>query len=1044
MPLRQRRAARGRLLACLGVLLGFAGLSVVRAAPVEFDIPPQRADASLTQFARQSGIPVLFPYDLVSSRQAQSLRGRYEPAEGLRRLLQGTGLEARSEANGQISVRAAANAPRPPVNGLNSTLRREEAQPGDDVHEVTVTGSRIERDGMKTPTPVTAIYGAELQAMGPNSLVDALVQLPQFLNNDTPQTQSFATAGAAGSSFMNLRGIGSSRTLVLLDGRRVVPTTRAGAVDIALLPKTLIQRIEVVTGGASAAYGSDAVSGVVNILLDRDVDGLKLRAQGGLSELGDDANRELAASWGSPLGERSHLLVAAEYAQADGIRGYARRHWFQGWATITNPDTGGPAQVTVPDVHSTAYTYGGLITTGPLAGTQFLAGGVPAPFLPGTVVGATTQSGGSGVDPGRDVVWIMPRQTRASGFAKFDTGWDNGVTAYVQALAGYSDNAYEKDPSSEWGPWDMTIYADNAFLPQDIRVRMQAANLGSFRMGRVGALDLGSSRVHNRSRLLSTTVGAEASLPHDWNVEGYYQFGVNHAELTYANIVRLDRVYRAVDTVVDPAGGDIVCRSTLTFPTDGCVPADPFGPGSISPAANAWIKEGTAEQDQRVEQHVAEITLQGQSLQLPAGPVTTAVGAAWRRESLENHPHRFPSDLEGLIVTPDTQAGYKGLPAAYSGQTSIFERTAVADIAGAYSVREVFGEGVVPLVRDVPGLQRLDLNAALRHAHYSGSGGVLAWKAGLDWQMVRDLRLRATRSRDVRAGGLSERFDFSGSGSIVADRFLPNSPVYAITAIRGGNPAVEPERADTLTFGGVYQPSWLQGLSLSADYYDIKIHGAIASLGVQAVMDRCFAGEASLCSLITRSETSGQVISINNSVLNIAQARSRGIDAEMTFRRRVHLLGGEEGVALRLFGNYAIEASTTNIDEAPVDRAGQTGLPGGAPRWQANVALAYERGRAQVTVQERVISRGSYVSTFGPADIDDNRVGGAAYTNLRLAWRFGAEPGTLLLFANVSNLFDRAPPLAPDWGFAGSFHTNEGLFDAIGRRFTLGVRLRRQ
>jgi iron complex outermembrane receptor protein len=191
-----------------------------------------------------------------------------------------------------------------------------------------------------------------------------------------------------------------------------------------------------------------------------------------------------------------------------------------------------------------------------------------------------------------------------------------------------------------------------------------------------------------------------------------------------------------------------------------------------------------------------------------------------------------------------------------------------------------------------------------------------------------------------------------------------------------------------------------------------------------------------------RSPETGLITSIDNRFQNIAEARSRGIDAELGLRRRVHLFGGEEGLALRIFANVALESSTTAPGQPTVDRAGQTGLIGGAPRWQANFTLAYERGPLQVTVQERLISSGTYNAAWGPADIDDNRVGSAAYTNLRLSWRWGDDPRSTLLFLNVTNLFDRDPPLAPDWGFVGSVHTNEGLFDVLGRRYTLGLRLR--
>ncbi len=878
--------------------------------------------------------------------------------------------------------------------------------------------------------------------MGPGGLIDALVQLPQFLNNDTPQTQAFQTGGAAGASFLNLRGIGSARTLMLLDGRRIVPTTRSGAADVALLPKALLRRVEVVTGGASAAYGSDAVGGVVNFLLDTHSNGLELRGQGGVSQRGDAANAEWAMTWTGPIGAQSHLAVAAEWSRTDGIRGYADRDWFESWAVVPNTDPAGPLERTVRGARATGYTYGGLITGGPLAGTQFLAGGVPEAFVRGTYFTPTAQVGGSGVDPGRDLVWIQPDQRRASGFAKFSTGWDGGATTFGQLLLGYSNNHFEKDPSSQWGVWSATIEADNAFLPAATRTAMRAAGIERFPLARMSP-DLGASGADNRSVLASATVGFEAPIDRGFELEGYYQFGRNHAELQYEGAVRVDRIYRALDAVIDPRSGAIVCRSTLTFPDDGCVPANPFGPGSIGAAARAWLTEGGSEQDQRLTQHVGELKAQGPVANLPAGTATLAVGTAWRHEAVSNRPTRWPDRLNGLTVRAADLDGYRGLPAVYVDSPNIFERTAGSTVTGSYAVWELFAEGAVPLARDAQAGRRLDLNTAARYASYTGSGGTTAWKAGLDWQLEPWVRLRATRSRDIRAGTLSERFDSSPLGSVIVDRSLAGSPSYAVIALRGGNADIEPEGANTLTFGAVLQPAGVPGAALSLDYFDIRVHNAIVSPGAQASIDGCRDGSAAYCDLITRSPTSGLITHVDTSFLNVAEARTRGVDAELSLRRRVTWFGGSEAVALRILATRTLEMSTTQLDAVPIDRAGQTGLPGGAPRWQANASLAFEHGPLQLTVQQRLISAGTLDATYGSGRIDDNRVGGAAYTNLRGSWRFDREPYSLLLFANVVNVFDRDPPLAPGWGFVGSWHTNEGLFDVIGRRYTLGLRLQR-
>jgi outer membrane receptor protein involved in Fe transport len=921
-------------------------------------------------------------------------------------------------------------------------LAQEAPKPADEVQQVTVTGSRIQQmSGMNTPTPVTAISMDDLKVMAPTTLVDALAQLPQFLNNDTPQTQSFGSSGSAGASYINLRGVGANRTLTLLDGRRVVPSTRTGSLDIALIPDSLVERVDVVTGGASAAYGSDAVSGVVNFVLDTDFTGLKANLQGGVSELGDNQNYEAELSWGRALGDKAHIIAAVDYFQADGIVGYHDRDWFDSCALIAMPaGTPGPRQVHACNVHATGYTYGGLITTGPLKGRQFLEGGVVAPFNPGTIVGQDAQAGGSGVDPGGDLVWIQPDQKRGTAFAHVTYDFTDDVQAFGQVLFGYTNNKFVKDPTNQWGPWQATIYADNAFLPDSLRAEMQAGGIESFGFGRLASpADLGGGLVDNESKMLSTTAGLKWKVG-SWDYNAYYQYGENNAVLTYTNTSRLDRLYRATDAVLD-AGGNPICRSTLTFPNDGCVPINLFGPGSASPEAIAYINGDRSDQDQTIKQHFAEAVIQGRPFSTWAGDVSVATGGAYRKEILDNEVHRYPSSLDGLIVEPAESQGYQGLPPSYVNQTNIFERTAAQPLVGSYNVWEVFGETIVPLAMDSSFAKRLDANAAVRYMNYSGSGGIFAWKGGIDWQIVDDLRLRGTRSRDVRAGTLSERFDYSGTGSNVFDPFLTGRPRYAITSIRAGNPNVDPEKADTLTVGFVYQPSWLDGFNLSVDYYDIKIADAISSLGAQNIVDQCFAGAASVCDLITRNSATGRIDEINNTFLNVAEARSNGVDLEASYRRPVEWFGGGESIAVRAFATFTNELSTTNAGAPKVDRVGQTGLGGGAPKWQANLAVNYARGPLSVVAQERFIGHGVYDATYTTADIDDNTVSSAAYTNLRLSYDISPSDTDMTLYANVTNLFDEDPPLVGSWGFMGSAATNESLFDVLGRRYSVGVRM---
>jgi outer membrane receptor protein involved in Fe transport len=423
-----------------------------------------------------------------------------------------------------------------------------------------------------------------------------------------------------------------------------------------------------------------------------------------------------------------------------------------------------------------------------------------------------------------------------------------------------------------------------------------------------------------------------------------------------------------------------------------------------------------------------------------------AAGASYRRDWFNQNV--TPTELQAGTNMPAVgeNIGYRGLPQAYRGIDNIFERGPSTSPSGGYYVWEVFGEALVPLAVDRKFARTLDLNTAVRYANYQGSGGIMAWKLGLDWAPLNDVRFRATASRDVRAGTLSERFDTTRGPGTVTDPFSGTNVPQVFSQIAGGNPGVKPEKADTLTFGAVYQPSWLTGFGISADVYDIDIKDAIGQLTVQNIVDQCFAGVQSLCALISR-DSDGAINEIRNVFINIAQAKTRGIDIETFYNRPITLFGGNETLRVRAFATYVAENSTIAQAGAPkIDRAGQTGPAGagggnnGAPDWQANVSLGYSNGGFSASIQERYISSGMYNSTYTAADINDNTVDAAYYTNLRLGFESELNNGTgYEIYANVTNLFDADPPLAPGFIFTGTSHTNTTLFDTIGRRYNLGV-----
>src|SRR5690606_9719105 len=362
----------------------------------------------------------------------------------------------------------------------------------------TITGSRIRDTGMTSPVPVTSVNAAELANMAPGNIIESLSQLPLFLNNEQPQTQ-FNFAGSGGASNLNLRGIGTQRTLVLLNGRRVVPSSRLNTVDINLFPDAMIRSVETVTGGASAAYGTDAVAGVANFILDTDFTGLRTHLQTGQTSRGDADNYEFSVAFGTEIGRRGHLLVSGERFDQDGVHDYSDRDWYQGWGTI--PDENGMLLIR-PRVVSRNSTFDGLIIAPgtPLHGLAFRPDGSYAEFVTSDTsfgpLGApparqSIANGGSGDDLGAEVQTLMPDNERESVFAYFDFDVSDNLTVYAQAIYGSNKTNRFNSPrgSLQGTPTAITIFADNAFLPEELRALMNdpVAPIESFTLRRMGS-----------------------------------------------------------------------------------------------------------------------------------------------------------------------------------------------------------------------------------------------------------------------------------------------------------------------------------------------------------------------------------------------------------------------------------------------------------------------------------------------------------------------------------------------------------------------------
>jgi iron complex outermembrane receptor protein len=869
---------------------------------------------------------------------------------------------------------AAAQTPAPPAG-----QEQPNAAPMDAASdgEVVVTGSRIARNGYDAPTPTTVVDAASLNAKAPTQIIDALITLPAFKNSSTASTAGNGNAGSAGQSFANLRGLGPNRTLVLLDGQRFVPSTSIATVDISLLPSALIQRVDVVTGGASAAYGSDAVAGVVNFVLDNRYKGIKGSIESGMTSYGDDQSFKGSLTAGADFAERGHIVVSVEGLKTKGVPPGSRPHSDFPLATLINnpgwtPTNGQTRRFIAPYVYFNNVAYGGVITTGPLAGTEFGPGGTTFSRPSGGQYAGTSNV----LYPGRvqepwqqtQTYYALPEE-RMVGYGRVSWDLTPGLTAYATGiLARNKPGPYGTTPANTLIGGAYNINIANPFIPTAVRNQMTTLGLQSIAVGRYSE-DFGNGLVSRTNNTQRAVIGVQGDVGGGWKLDAYAEYGRNRDKFIIANNLLKANVLLAVDAVQTPTG--VQCRSTLTNPGNGCVPLNIFGPGSASPEAIDYIY-GDSRAVLNLKQKVASVALSGEPFSTWAGPVSTAFGAEYRSESA--HQRTDAASQAGLF--------HIGNPKRLDGH---------------FDVKEVFAETVVPLAKgDTPLLHSVDLNGAVRYTDYSTSGSVVTWKIGGNWEPMEGVRFRATRSRDIRAPNNLELF----SPPIQATAFLVDpvtntQPVAQSFSL--GNPDLKPEKADTTSFGGVIQPHFLRGFEFSVDYYKISIRDSIATLGLQDIVNRCVAGNTELCGLITR--TNGAITQLNSPFLNLQSLKTDGLDIEASYRMRI----GEGTLTARALANKTMSFKI-NDGVTSIDRAGDMSVSA-QPKWTGDFLLSYRQGGFETNADITYIGKGKYDNTYVlPTDINDNTISARAYLNLQVAYDLGSPGKPRQFFLNYDRV----------------------------------------
>jgi len=908
------------------------------------------------------------------------------------------------------------------------------------VEEVVVTGSRIERAGYSAPTPVTVLNTDDLAKKAPSNLPDALNQLPQFAGSISQNAQADTGASKVRSgNYLDIRALGSQRVLILEDGRRVPPTSSNGATDANLIPQLLVQRVDVVTGGASAAYGSDALSGVVNFILNKTFTGAKLVAQTGVSSRSDDASHKFGAAGGVGLLDgRLHLLGSAEYYHSEGIEDRASRYTSSGENTESAMTIGGFGTAAQPyfyvgNAHNNASAYGGYILSGPLAGRQFLADGAVAPFITGTAIPGRPGFGIGGegvVNPSRGRTGV-PSLTTKQLFGRASYKISDDVTAFAQLSYNTGSNEDTNATPLTLGA-GAPIFRENAYLRPDVLAQLGSA--ASFNISRPFA-EWSLLDQRQRSKSVIATLGADAMImgatAHAYYIHGRTDFR------TDANGIDNRRFFAAIDAVRN-ASGQIVCRITVTNPglMDACTPLNIIGVGNASPAAQAFVR-GYSIWQTRNEMDLAAADVSRDVFQLPAGPLSIAVGAEVRRQTIEQTSNSDPA-------IPVDFTGIRGV-----NTTNRFAGVNVGVGHGSYTVKEVYGEVAAPVLKDSP-LGDLDLNAAARYTDYSTSGGVTTWKVGASWRPVPDLRIRGVVSRDIRAPSLFELFaGKQQTTSPLTD--LHTGLSRTLNVISSGNPDLKPEVAHTYTIGVVLAPRMWPRFQASVDYFHIAIDDAIAQPFTYIQMaDLCEAsnGTSELCQQIIRPgpftdrSAANYPIEIHLQNLNLASVETSGVDFEATWGREL----ADGDLTVHLLGTRLIDYIQQNSSLSPARQyAGNADFIQGfyplpMPKWRGNLEFNYKRDAVSVGIQER------YVGAFDKSDQFvwiDNRVKATVYTDLNVTYSSKIGHSDTDFYVTVNNLFDQKGRLFLISPLPGvNIPTSRNVYDVIGRYFTFGVRSR--
>jgi iron complex outermembrane receptor protein len=894
------------------------------------------------------------------------------------------------------------------------------------LEEVVVTGSRVERSAFDMPTPVITVDSAQIRQSGFTGIADLLTQLPSVGLGPSLSTSQFADD--AGATFANLRSLGSARTLVLINGRRrVAGSSDSSAVDLSTIPATLIERVELITGGASAVYGADAVSGVINVILRDDLSGLEVSGQGGFSEHGGAENFAATMAGGDAFADgRGRFSFGVSHVREEPL--FSRdRSFTSSWISLdANPaNTGGadgiPDLITIRDFSIPLFHPGGAF---------FLSDGmytVDPEFRP---IGA-----GDGWDFSGYFQQRMQADTTAvRGNLSYEL--TDGVELFVESDFSRGTAHSGGAPNYDFG---IVLQRDNPYIPADLGARMDDEGLTDLAVYRAN-VDQGLRNDDNSRNAFSILSGLQGRFGESWKWQAFAQYGRYELASRETNQRITSRFLEAIDVISDPLTGDPVCRSE-TARAAGCRPLNVLGQGAASEDAFAYYR---VPRTLRVDntQTLAGAQLTGTLFELPAGPLASAMGLEYRE---------------------DTRS-YRDDPLAELGLLT--DKAAGTSLTGEDAVSEAFLELVAPLLRDRPFAKYLEVEGAVRLSDYDSIGSETSWKLGGSWSPVSGVRLRTTLSQSVRAPSLYElfsprqvsllnMFDPCEVSQIGNDenrtancRALgvpegwegPAGPgqLAIFNTVGGGNPALDPETSDAWTVGLVLAPASISGLSVAVDYWNIEIDAAVQPLDPSTIVQKCVDSETIenvFCPRVTRGPDS--VISlVDYSIINVGKLSTDGIDIQAAYSFRPD----EIGIGLPGRVSLGINASYLLSLEELIDAGDPASLllregEYNTPTWRGTLSLGYANQALRVNLNSRLIGKARVDVNSSLETYDRPSVGAKVYHDLAIGYALGERYDLRLA---VNNLLDTEPPMTA-FTFLGG---NSSLYDSLGRYFVLGASAR--